>query len=171
MNGTSIIRLIPNLWMNRNLVGYFAIFLVLLLLAIGGLFKVFLSYSAANEVKKEIATKTQVIQDFQKQSALLNSTPYRPTSLKEIEQLQEIALKKLANNHLSMVSFANVNADPAKENGLEFNLSFIGEWQPSVLFIEGFHLNNALVVIRKLSMETTDGDKIKTSMRYKIYLK
>jgi len=167
----SVVRVMPNLWNSRDLLLYFVGLVFFIILVVVGFGKLGMEYSEAQSVKNEIVTKTAFIQEWKSKQAELERVPNRPATMGDVEQLQEMMLHSLAANHLNLVSFNNVNWDAAKDNGLEFEVTFTGAWESTMMFVENFKLNDVLLSVRSLKLDMDETGKIRTVMRYKIYLK
>lgn len=168
-----VVKVLPNIWRSRDLIGFFVVFAVLLILFVVGVGKVGLAFTAAETVKKDIVTKSKVVQEYEGNVSGLNGMLFRPVAQGELEVLSGVLFQRLQDYHLNLVSFgASPGAEGAdkKIDGVMFELVYSGAWNDSVRFVEGFSLGNALVAVKNFKMEPDDKLGVKATLQYKIYV-
>jgi hypothetical protein len=144
-------------------------------LFLAGLGRVSVAYGTANQVKKDIAEKTSVIQDWRSKTLALQGNAYRPIAVGEMEELQGSIFRGLDAYHLNLLSFGVVSSGQEEGKAVEaiqFEMSFSGAWDSSVRFVQNFRVSSALVVVQNVKMEPDEKfGELKTSLKYKVYIK
>ena len=172
MKFKEFIKMMPNAWANRVIIITFSAFSLLLILNIFGFYKVVEIYNEASIIEQEIIEKKLLISEYQEMTNEINQYIFRPIYQQNTDQLQEIVLKNLTKNNLNLVTMVNLTQiSDIEKNKMEYELIFKGSWIDSMSFLEKFNLNDALLCMTHINMVIDDDNLIKTTMKYRIYIK
>jgi len=164
-----LIHHFPKLWHSKDTILYVSIFTLLLIFTIFAFGKLSVAYHQAVKTRQKIAEMTQYVEHWNEKISIIDSSPYRPVTMAQADNVQSNLLLDLQANNLSLISFKN-SSSSKQENSKKYQLNFIGTWPATVQFIKNFHVRDALISITQINMKT-EKDKIKTSVEYKVWVR
>lgn len=141
-----------------------------------------------NAIQAEVINKQTVIAQFKELEKLYREQSLvmaRPSKVQDIEFLQGQVVRIVSGFGLDLISLnvsgdgggaktpqdqANASPNATAMNGVEFDLSFKGNWNKTVEFVESFDSRkDCLTAIRGIKMEPEKDGGVKTTLKYKLY--
>lgn len=169
MKAKDLIHHFPILWQSKDTILYVSVFTLLLLFNVFSLGKLSVAYQEANKTQQKVTSMTQYVEHWNEKISIIDSSPYRPVTAAQADNVQSNLLLDLQANNLRLVSFKN-STSSQKENSKKYQLDFIGTWPATIHFIQNFHVRDALISITQVNMKA-EKDQIKTSVEYKVWVR
>lgn len=141
--------------------------LALIVFLVGG--RAVMAYNEAEVIKAEIAKKEADIKGWNEELAFLSKQKYRPISVKDIDVAQSALIMQVKGLNLNMLGLKAVNGNI--KSGKTYELQMTGDYDNTIKFLKDFSIKDILVNIINIKMEATQGGKLKTTVKYVIYIK
>ena len=113
-----------------------------------------------NEMQAEVT-------DFNQKAQQLNEVPYRPILHHQVNDVQQNVMLGIQRYQLNMRSMKPITQD---ENGETFELQCSGSWAGIACMLQDFHVKDALIGLRCVSIGT-EGNQVVATVQYKVYTK
>ena len=194
MNAKTFVKNLPILLKDRGLL---IVAVVCVVFGVGLTFatgKLFVDYSAAQEIQKQILTMEEYLQKFEEKQNRVEREKFRPIESKELENVQAEILLAVQGNNLKMEGLRSIkdddkiessepksdaeevvnNAEKKRRKNISLNkayeLTISGSYDDTMKFLYNFHAGKALIKMRALNI-MPENEGYKTKMNYKIYVK
>ncbi len=118
-------------------------------------------------IRHEIHAMRESVDTFRQKAMMVNQSPYRPVTMAQAADVQR---RILAKAEACSLSIQDIHEMPREENGLAYEMTASGTWKGTARFLQDFHVNDALLSIRFLSLGVEQGN-VRMIMGYKIYTK
>ena len=127
------------------------------------------SYNDSEDVKSEISKKEADIKTWNEQISFINEQQFRPVEEKSIDMVQTNIIMNLKSRGLNLTGLKTANSK--LKNANTYELSFTGSYENTIRFLKDFHVKDILTSVLKVKMESTEGNVIKTTLLYVVYIK
>lgn len=161
----------PKLLKGKAILTLFILVSLLIMTAVWGFGKTVIAYQEADEIKTKLVEMQVYIDDWNKQESIVNEAKFRPINASQVEDVQSKILLLLSAQDVNLTNFRDVVNNKKNNTERVYEIVFLGNWESTINILEQFHVDNALIAIQKLKLESEKDNLIKTSLTYKIYTK
>ena len=156
---------------NRGVLVYFVALIVLFVALVVGLDFALEAHASAVQTEQKIKTMRQATEAYDQKKAILDKAPAKPVTVDKIDEVQTDVLLQLQKHSLSLNNMNSVAPREQKEKNQIFEMDFTGSYNNTMAFLSSFRRNaKALISILSVNFKS-EKTMLKTTIRYKIYVR
>ncbi len=155
---------------NRGVLAYISALLVVSLLVVFSFGFAWDSYQQAEATKQKMVSMQKLTETYAQKKALLEQEEARPIQDSQIDDVQTAVLVQIQSHGLELSQMSSpAQSDKTKDR--IFDMELRGSYDDTMDFISTFRQKTkALVAILSVSFRP-DKEKVKTSIKYKLYVR
>ena len=154
---------------NRGVIAYFIALVVVFLLVFFFFCAAWDSYQQAEATEQEIASMRKVADLYAEKKALLDKEAARPIQESQIDDVQTAVLVQIQRHGLELAQMSSEQVD--KEKDRVYDMELRGSYDNTMEFLSTFRQQaKALISILSVSFQP-DKEIIRTSVKYKLYVR
>ena len=154
---------------DRAVIAYFVVLFILFGLVVFFSGLAWDSYQQAQETEQKIASMQKLMELYEQKKALLEKAEARPIQDSQVDDIQTAVLLQIKNHGLELSQMSSEQTD--KEKARIYDMELRGSYDDTMEFISTFQQQTkALIAILSVSFRP-DKETIKTSIKYKLYVR
>ena len=154
---------------DRAVIAYFVVLFILFGLVVFSSGLAWDSYQHAQETEQKIASMQKLMELYEQKKALLEKAEARPIQDSQVDDIQTAVLLQIKNHGLELSQMSSAQTD--KEKARIYDMELRGSYDDTMEFISTFQQQTkALIAILSVSFRP-DKETIKTSIKYKLYVR
>lgn len=168
MKVNDVIKHLPMLWKNKDMMLLLSIFVFLIVAVIFSFGRFTYAFHNAQKANTQIASMQQFLNSYEEKRMSIENAPYKPVNINDVDKVQSELLLLIKVNKLTLDEFKVLDSKK-DQNARKYELAFSGSWQDTMNFLRGFHVGNTLISITQLSISPLPNNVLHTVIQYKIY--
>ena len=142
--------------------------LLLVFVAIMLTTKLSMAWSDKQTTEQQIRNIRHFLIEYDEKAAKLEHSSFRPVPADQIDSVQASLLSNVQNHNLNLKSLKEITQQNQEKNGRVFQIDFEGDFDHTVLFLNNFGVNHALIAIKSIHL-IPQHNSLNTKLDYKIY--
>lgn len=156
---------------NRGVLAYFVALAVLFVALIVALDFMLEAHASAEQTEQKIQMMQKATESYDLKKMALEKLTAKPITIDKIDEVQTGILLQIQKNGLSLTSLNAVSASDNKEKNQVFEMDISGSYDNTMTFLGSFRRETkALMAILSVSFRP-EKDILKTTIKYKIYVR
>ncbi|MBR5162543.1 MAG: hypothetical protein IKW79_00815 [Schwartzia sp.] len=155
---------------DRSVIAYFVVLFILFGLVAFAFGFAWDSYQQAEETKQKIASMQKATETYALKKALLEKEEARPIQESQVDEVQTAVLLQIQSHGLELSQMSSPSQSD-KEKARIYDMELRGSYEDTMEFISTFRQKTkALIAIMSVNFRP-DKEAIKTSIKYKLYVR
>ncbi len=156
---------------NRGVLVYFAALGVMFVALIIALDFFLDAHANAEAMEQKIQMMKQATDSYDQKKAILDNVTAKPITIDKIDEIQTDILLQLQRHNLGLINLNTVSPSDKKEKNQVFEMDISGSYDDTISFLALFRKQTkALMSILSVDFKP-DKDILKTTIKYKIYVR